>query len=119
MGSDVCGKRGHALSGQVPRSSPVAWAWNGYGQCDVPEPGTDLVANAEGGARNLGIRGYPRGDLDHDRGLGRDGFALLPDCLLGPDARLPPECDDAAVDSDSDAGLAAFALFQTLLTGLR
>ena len=107
----------HSL-GLKANGSIAAWGDNEYGQCDVPSPNTDFVALAAAGYRSRGIRGYPRGDLDHDRDIDLDDFELLPDCLLGPDVPLPPECD-ATIDPDGDADLADLALFQTLFTGPR
>ena len=46
-------------------------------------------------------------------------FALMPDCLSGPDVPLPHECDTYDLDPDGDVDLADFAAFQTLFTGSR
>ena len=39
------------------------------GQGNVPAPNTHFVGVAAPGFRSLGIGGYPRGDLDHDRDI--------------------------------------------------
>ncbi|MCK4340593.1 MAG: hypothetical protein KAY37_02570, partial [Phycisphaerae bacterium] len=39
--------------------SIVAWGWNQYDQCDVPEPNTDFVAVAGGFGHSLGLKGEP------------------------------------------------------------
>ena len=109
----------HHSLGLKADGSIVAWGSNTDGQCDVLPPNTGFVAVAAGVWHSLAIKGYPRGDLDHDRDIDLDDFELLPDCLLGPDVPLPPECDAYDLDPDADVDLADFALFQTLFTDAR
>jgi hypothetical protein len=64
--------RFHSLGIKVD-GAVVAWGDNSYGQCNLPSPNADFVAVAAGGglwgggSRSLGIKGYPRGDLNCDR----------------------------------------------------
>ena len=94
-----------------------------YDQCNVPTPNTGFVALTTGYWHSLGIKGYPRGDLDQDRDMDLDDFFLFADCMAGPDiADPPPECDAihfsrGDLDDDTDIDLTEFALFQTLFTG--
>ncbi|MCK4342147.1 MAG: hypothetical protein KAY37_10555 [Phycisphaerae bacterium] len=88
--------------GQDGDGSIVAWGYNNYGQCDVPAPNTDFVALAGGEGHSLGIKGYPRGDLDRDGDVDLDDFAAFADCLSGPDVAFAPGCDAADLDGDAD-----------------
>ncbi|OPL18085.1 MAG: hypothetical protein AVO35_06160 [Candidatus Aegiribacteria sp. MLS_C] len=45
-----------AGTGFAEDGSIVAWGWNEYGQCDVPEPNEGFVAVAAGGSHNLGLK---------------------------------------------------------------
>jgi hypothetical protein len=59
---------------------------------------------------------YGAGDLDGDGEVQFADFALLAECLAGPDLGPPPECDPnvftrADLDADGDADLRDLALF--------
>ena len=114
-----------AISRPSSNSPSVAWGSNSDGQCDVPVPNTDFVAVAAGIYHSLGIKGYPRGDLDQDRDIDLDDFALFADCMSGPDVKHPPpRCGRIRfargdLDDDEDIDLTELALFQALFTGSR
>jgi hypothetical protein len=70
------------------------------------------------------------GDVDGDRDIDLDDYAMLADCLNGPiiassigvqplftgsDGALSPECEPADFDADGDVDLNDFAEFQRLL----
>ncbi|MCK4342956.1 MAG: hypothetical protein KAY37_14680, partial [Phycisphaerae bacterium] len=79
----------------------------------------DFVAVAAGHWHSLGLKGYPRGDLDRDGDVDLDDFNIFAGCMNGPEITFPGGCDDADLDGDADVDLADFAVFQTLFTGPR
>ncbi len=54
----------------------------------------------------------PDCDLDNDGDVDLDDFAILADCLTGPDVPTTPGCEAADLHADSDVDLADFATFQ-------
>ncbi|MCK4341949.1 MAG: hypothetical protein KAY37_09530 [Phycisphaerae bacterium] len=99
--------------------SIVAWGLNADDQCEVPEPNMGFVTVAAGSYHSLGIKGFPRGDLDHDADVDLDDFNIFAGCMNGPEVAFPTGCDAADLDGDADVDLADFAEFQTLFTGAR
>lgn len=57
------------------------------------------------------------GDLERDGDVDIRDFAILADCLDGPDVPPAPDCDGADLTSDNDVDIADFAEFQQLITG--
>ncbi len=57
------------------------------------------------------------GDLDSDGDMDGDDFAILADCLAGPDVVPAPGCESADLLADGDADIADVAEFQHLFTG--
>ncbi len=121
LGMKVCGWAivGLAAAGtaraQYGNGSIVGWG----GRVVGADLSADFVAVAAGAGHSLGIKGYPRGDLDHDRDIDLHDFAEFANCHLGPDVPFPAGCDAADLDPDGDADLADFGMFQTLFTGPR
>ena len=89
--------------------SVVAWGWNPYGQCDVPEPNGDFVAVAACGVYSGGFALGLKSRID------LDVFDAFADCMTGPDFTPPPACDGADLDADADVDLADFAELQRTL----
>lgn len=57
------------------------------------------------------------GDFDGDADADSDDFALLANCLQGPDNDRPPMCAAADFEGDQDVDLGDFMVFQQEFTG--
>lgn len=65
----------------------------------------------------LGGCSGPAADLDCDGDVDLDDFAVLADCLGGPEAGLFPDCEAPDLDGESDVDLSDFAAFSQAFTG--
>ena len=59
----------------------------------------------------------PPGDLDCDGDVDLADFNAFTDCMSGPNATPPGDCEDADLDTDADVDLHDFAEFQRAFTG--
>ncbi|HNQ21524.1 MAG TPA: hypothetical protein PKK06_00350 [Phycisphaerae bacterium] len=75
-------------------------------------PGAGFVAIVAGDYHSTGVKGFARGDLDHDRDVDRDDFGVFFGCFTGPGGGLPTGCGEADLDGDTDVDLADFAIVQ-------
>ncbi|MFH1747064.1 MAG: hypothetical protein ABIG44_08475 [Planctomycetota bacterium] len=57
------------------------------------------------------------GDCDGDQDVDINDFEAFADCMAGPSAAPPSDCNCADLDEDGDADLADFAAFQVTFTG--
>ena len=57
------------------------------------------------------------GDCDGDGDADQLDFACYVDCVTGPDAGVPTDCETFDLDADNDVDLIDWSLFQTAFTG--
>ena len=61
---------------------------------------------------------YTSGDVDDDGDIDLDDFAILSDCMTGPDILPLGSCNVCDLDRDSDVDVCDFAVFQQAFTGV-
>jgi hypothetical protein len=111
------------MASEFQRSDPksggsiVAWGSSSCGQCEVPPPNAGFLALAAGGLHSLGLKGYPRGDLNCDGVVNYDDIDRFVLALSDPAGyaagypdrrRLNGDCNcDGFVDFDDISAFVA------------